>query len=187
MQEEFHTLGSAIDEVRSPLFTDDLSQLLASAAPRTTLLYRGSRDGFTAQSFHLRCDGRPHTICVIKDDQNNVFGGYTDVPWTSSGGSWKHSDVSFLFRLSSEGQRNVTKFTLRGTDNKDAVYHNSSYLCVFGGRHDIVISDNCNSNQISSCNIGKTYHNNGTPHILTGGRQRFQVAEIEVYQLDMSG
>ena len=178
-------MGSVIDEVRSPLFTGDLSQLLASAAPRTTLLYRGSRDGFTAQSFHLRCDGRPHTICVIKDDQNNVFGGYTDVPWTSSGGSWKHSDVSFLFQLSSEGQRNVTKFTLNGINNDYAVWHNSNFLCVFG--FDIVIHDNCNSNQNSYCNIGHTYLNNGTPHILTGGRQYFQVAEIEVYQLDMSG
>jgi hypothetical protein len=43
------------------------------------LLWRGSRDGFTAKEFHLRCDGRANTLTLIADTDGNVFGGFTPV------------------------------------------------------------------------------------------------------------
>lgn len=30
------------------------------------LLYRGSRDGFLAENFHFRCDGKNKTLTIIK-------------------------------------------------------------------------------------------------------------------------
>jgi hypothetical protein len=36
-----------------------------------TLLYRGTRDGFTAKSFHEKCDGKENTITIIKTDAIN--------------------------------------------------------------------------------------------------------------------
>jgi hypothetical protein len=50
---------------------------------RFNLLWRGSRDGFTAQEFHLRCDGRANTLTLIADTDGNVFGGFTPVEWES--------------------------------------------------------------------------------------------------------
>ena len=29
------------------------------------LQYRGSRDGFSAQDFHRKCDGKPNVIAII--------------------------------------------------------------------------------------------------------------------------
>jgi archaellum component FlaC len=46
-------------------------------AKRFNLLWRGSRDGFTAQEFHRRCDGRANTLTLISDTDGNVFGGFT--------------------------------------------------------------------------------------------------------------
>jgi outer membrane murein-binding lipoprotein Lpp len=43
------------------------------------LLWRGSRDGFTAKEFHRRCDGRTNTLTLILDTDGNVFGGFTPV------------------------------------------------------------------------------------------------------------
>jgi hypothetical protein len=43
------------------------------------LLGRGSRDGFTADEFHLRCDSRANTLILIADTDGNVFGGFTPV------------------------------------------------------------------------------------------------------------
>jgi hypothetical protein len=54
-------------------------------AKRFTLLWRGSRDGFTAGEFHRRCDGRANTLALITDTDGNVFGGFTPVEWDSSG------------------------------------------------------------------------------------------------------
>jgi hypothetical protein len=53
-------------------------------AKRFNLLWRGSRDGFTAEEFHLRCDGRANTLTLIESSggwfrQGYVFGGFTPV------------------------------------------------------------------------------------------------------------
>jgi hypothetical protein len=40
------------------------------------LLYRATRDGFDASSFHSKCDGKANTVTIIKTDSNYVFGGY---------------------------------------------------------------------------------------------------------------
>jgi hypothetical protein len=42
------------------------------------LLWRGSRDGFTSQEFHLLCDGRANTLTLISDTDGNVFCGFKD-------------------------------------------------------------------------------------------------------------
>jgi hypothetical protein len=48
-------------------------------AKRFHLLWRGSRDAFTGQEFHLRCDGRANTLVLISNTDGNVFGGFTPV------------------------------------------------------------------------------------------------------------
>jgi hypothetical protein len=71
------------------------------------LLWRGSRDGFTAGEFHRRCDGHANTLTLISDTDGNVFGGFTPVKWESRvyklgrGNPYKGDDSlrSFLFTL----------------------------------------------------------------------------------------
>jgi hypothetical protein len=50
---------------------------------RFKILWRGSRDGFGASEFHLRCDGRANTLTVSLDTEGNVFGRFTPVEWES--------------------------------------------------------------------------------------------------------
>ena len=64
------------------------------------LLYRGSRDGMTAADFHRLCDGKTDTVCVIKDSNGNVFGGFADKAWSMQS-SYVKSEKSFLFSLKS--------------------------------------------------------------------------------------
>ena len=45
-----------------------------------TKCYRASTHGWTASTFHSRCDGKNHTVTIIKKGEY-VFGGYTDIPW----------------------------------------------------------------------------------------------------------
>lgn len=49
----------------------------------TRLLYRATRDGFRAEDFHRLCDNRGPTLTVIRSDQMRVFGGFTDIAWSS--------------------------------------------------------------------------------------------------------
>ena len=45
------------------------------------LCWQASTHGWAGTTFHNKCDGKRHTITIIKKDQY-VFGGYTDIPWS---------------------------------------------------------------------------------------------------------
>ena len=47
------------------------------------LLFRASRDGFAASTFHSKCDNKGPTVTVVKSGAN-IFGGFTEKPWTSA-------------------------------------------------------------------------------------------------------
>ena len=44
------------------------------------LCWRATLHGFNASQFHSRCDGKNHTVTIVKNS-SYVFGGYTDIPW----------------------------------------------------------------------------------------------------------
>ena len=46
------------------------------------LLFRASRDGFAASTFHFQCDNEGPTVAVVKSG-GNIFGGFTEKPWAS--------------------------------------------------------------------------------------------------------
>ena len=46
------------------------------------LLYRATRDGWSASDFHTRCDGRGPTITLVRcDHSGSTFGGFCSLPW----------------------------------------------------------------------------------------------------------
>ena len=57
------------------------------------LLFQASRDGFAASAFHSKCDTKGPTVTVVKSGAN-IFGGFTEKPWTSPGAGRK-----FLLQL----------------------------------------------------------------------------------------
>jgi hypothetical protein len=77
LQPRLGLLDSLITPQLPPLF-DEFN------ANRFNLLWRGSRDGFTTQEFHLHCDGRANTLTLISDTDGNIFGRFTPVKWESS-------------------------------------------------------------------------------------------------------
>lgn len=46
------------------------------------LMYRATRDGFSASNFHLKCDNKPNSLVIIKSADGSVFGGYTEQNWS---------------------------------------------------------------------------------------------------------
>ena len=45
------------------------------------LKYRLTRDGADFNTFHNLCDNISPNLLLIKDDKDNIFGGYTKVTW----------------------------------------------------------------------------------------------------------
>ena len=68
------------------------------------LVYRASRDGWTAADFHSRCDYKGPTVTVITSGKS-IFGGYTEQQWKHVGKHFKqawswfpHFWVTLLFQ-----------------------------------------------------------------------------------------
>ena len=55
----------------------------------SSLLYRASRDGWSASDFHSCCDNKAPTVTVVKSRGSYLFGGYTEEEW--QGRSYLHS------------------------------------------------------------------------------------------------
>ena len=52
------------------------------------LIYRGTRDGFSSEDFHKKCDTFKDTLTLVKSENRskyNIFGGYTKMEWKSDG------------------------------------------------------------------------------------------------------
>lgn len=149
------------------------------AKPTFKLLYRGTRDGFTANAFHTKCNNKGPTVTVIRSSLGKIFGGFADLEWTSQN-AYKNSNNTFLFSIDKKG-----KYPVKSGGQSNAMYCYSTYGPTFGGGHDIYICDNCNTTTSSYSNFPYSYEcaeyvNNGSSNYLAGA-YNFKVDEIEVF------
>eukprot|EP01083_Nonionella_stella_P140487 430904_1 len=160
----FHGPSLLVSSILTKPETSTLLSLLQQSGKglsdkRWSLLYRGSRDGFTANVFHNKCDGKAKTLSIIRTDSNNVFGGYTSVPWKSDNKHAADNDA-FIFLIRSSKNYPPQVFATQKEERKQyAVYHGSSYMCVFGYAFALYVADNCNANTSSYVNGNNTYMN----------------------------
>eukprot|EP00808_Paulinella_micropora_P017442 g62659.t1 len=151
------------------------------------LIYRGSRDGFTGHVFHSKCDGMGPTLTVIKPSHNNnIFGGYTEHTWSSTGSY--SSQPAWLFSLRNARDDTAYKF-LPSTASSHA-YNNGSYGPTFGGGHDLHVHSNMAGDQNYTNPSTFVTSAPGFPSArftkeLFAGQYKWAVGEIEVFLVHM--
>jgi hypothetical protein len=152
-----------------------------------SLLWRGSRDGFTAEAFHRCCDGRERTLTVIRDKGGNIFGGFAVPGWESPFFSKRKSDSTskgFLFTLKNPHNLPPQQFKLIRGQESSAI-RVSSKTCACFGNDDLLVCDGCDVKASHTGGFGSTYENTtGIPggSVFTGS-DRFIVSEIEVFMV----
>ncbi|PKY60240.1 hypothetical protein RhiirA4_483731, partial [Rhizophagus irregularis] len=109
------------------------------------LIFRGSRNGFTAKTFHDICDNQSHTVTIIKvKDSNEILGGYNPIEWKSATVYAATLD-SFIFSFD-ENQGINNHILSRVWDEDFAVSNHTSRGPSFG-KSDLVLRgaslDNC--------------------------------------------
>jgi hypothetical protein len=149
-----------------------------------TLLWRGSRDGFHASSFHSRCNGHPNTLTVILDTKGNIFGGFTPVEWESQGGYKADPSLkSFIFTLKNPHNVSARRFALKAEKKDEAIYCISKFGPHFGN---IRVGGNCSTSLNSGTEHFGTRYTNDTGvngGAFFTGSAFFQVKEIEVFEI----
>ena len=151
-----------------------------------SLIYQASTDGFSSNKFHYMCDGFLATLIVIKSENSNIFGGYTEADWSGSG-EYKYDSKAFLFSLVNAYN---TPVKMNISNPSYAIYSNPSYGPTFGQGHDLNTPDKSNSN-FGYSQLGYSYK---LPNFLTygsteaqslfGASYYFRVTEIEVYMFN---
>jgi hypothetical protein len=110
---------------------EQLNKLFGNHNQQWQLIYRASRDGFTGKLFHQFCDGRSPTMTIIRSQNGYIFGGFTKIPWSSSGVD-KADSSAFLFTLKNPFGIAPTKYPIRKPAIGFAVSHKLHSGPTFG-------------------------------------------------------
>ena len=140
-----------------------------------TLLFRASKDGFSASNFHSKCDGKNNTVTLVETLNGKRFGGFANNAWDQRGGYISGSN-GFIFSFDD-------KSIYYNKNSSYEIYCHSNYGPTFGGGHDFYICDNCNSSNSSYNNSDNSYNTNGKKCAMAG-TYNFLVKDYEVYQLE---
>lgn len=100
------------------------------------LIYRASRDGYNAEDFHKHCDNQGPTLSLLFSELDRLFGGYTDISWTTPIGNTKKVEGkgnSFLFTFDNEQKMKIFKCLKK----ENEVYHSRNDMVVFGDGHSL--------------------------------------------------
>ena len=139
-----------------------------------TLIYKATRDGDKAETFHSMCDSYNHTVVLIKTSKGRRFGGYTYEKWEGEDIN-KVDNRAFLFSIDKQKVYNV----IRNEEAIGCYKLNGPDFCGW----QIVIQDNFLTNK--QCYTGEKEMNFRTDedYELNGGEKYFGVQELEVFQV----
>ena len=154
-------------------------QLKLASKKMGETLFVASKDGDAASKFHGACDKKGPTIVIVETTTGNVFGGYTDLSWGTSSGSYLKSSNTFLFRL----RPSTVRYDVKEGKEGYAIYTNSGYGPTFGAGHDIYIVSSALSSTSSYTNGGHSYVFPSYPNYqLNDGVKNFKVKDYVVVQ-----
>ena len=167
---------------------NELVELCKLSGKQFKLLYRATKDGFEAASFHAKCDNQANTFTVIRTTNDCVFGGYASVAWDGTS-KYKEDPQAFLFSLVNGSESCKPLLMPIKAGDKYAICCNAAYGPIFGGGNDIIVWNNSNTSNESYSNLGRSFDFKlfscatiKAQSYLAGSRN-FQTSEIEVFQI----
>jgi hypothetical protein len=153
-----------------------------------TLLYRISRDGCNAWTFHTKCDAKGPTVTIIYNTKDTVYGGYTSQSWQSSSGAYHAYDAkAFLFQVRKNGKSVSKKYPIKADRYGNAINNHHSYGPRFGSGDMPWFSHNVEPASgvftLQSCTLNNTYDMKGDD-ISVFADNILEMRDLEVYKVD---
>ena len=137
-------------------------------------LYQATIDGGEPEIFHLKCDGIPNTLVLIKSKGLKRFGGFTTIPWQSEG-EFKDNAYSKNFIFSLDNQKIYYGYN---------VYHNKNRGPCFGIGHDIgIIGNPLKDKSLYTLKCSYNYGEDYQPLSEYDGNDKLMAIEYEVFQV----
>ncbi|CAB4378187.1 unnamed protein product [Rhizophagus irregularis] len=128
------------------------------------LIYRGSRDGISNNSFREKCKGRVASLVLIKvKETNKVFGGYSSIGFCSLGNDFTVNVNGFRFHNSSnnfifsfENSEDTQHMKISRVVNQSQAILDSDYNAFNFGWGSLAVNDVC----LHANNNSNNYENN---------------------------
>ncbi|KAI9326587.1 hypothetical protein BDR26DRAFT_1013240 [Obelidium mucronatum] len=133
------------------------------------LLFRASTAKLSAASFHAACDGKTHTVTLIKHEDGKIVGGYGDAAWHCQGEEIPVQE-SFIFSVHQDLVLHAEFFHVQPHCRERGMFG-----CVFLGPtfYGLEVNE-------KHCMISTSYLTNGETFLRRG---IYEVVEYEVFQL----
>ncbi|XP_033754699.1 interferon-induced protein 44-like [Pecten maximus] len=168
---------------------NQISQWIGSPKrQKFTLLYKISRDGCNAKTFHSYCDNKGPTVTVLYNTDYSVYGGYASVSWNSKG-TYSTDPKAFLFKLEYNGSEEPVMFP-NITNGTNAIFGSSSYGPTFGNGNDLCCFTETVSKSGSTFPLNGNTSGLGNNYSLKGENYNsvmnghLQVMDLEVYSVE---
>ena len=142
------------------------------------LIYRASRDGADASSYHSKCNGKINTVTVVQTVKGSKFGGYTETQIQDGNIGYKDPN-SFLF--------SINKMKIYENLNKDSnvIRHYRENGPFFIGGF-VVFDRNLNdnySNYVCDKSSFNFFSDNEKEYEINHGEKYFNIKELEVFEI----
>ena len=143
------------------------------------LVYRASRDGANAQSYHSKCDGKINTVTVVQTVKGSKFGGYTETQIQDGNIGYKDPN-SFIFSLN--------KMKIYENLNKDShvIRHYRDNGPFFVGGF-VIFDGNFNDNNSNYiCDKSSSFNffsDKEKEYEINNGEKYFHIKELEVFEI----
>jgi hypothetical protein len=180
------SIASSVPRLDSQILSDFPSIFSEFCYKTFDLLYRGSRDGFSSEDFHKRCDGHRNTLTVILDTNGSVFGGFTPLAWDSvSQFKCDKNLTTFLFTLKNPHNITARKFMLKADQKSRAIYCSPGHGPVFGNYFYLYSTFDSASSPNLTGHFGNEYTNDTglSDDTVFTGSGKFRAQEVEVFEL----
>ncbi|RHZ89897.1 hypothetical protein Glove_9g183 [Diversispora epigaea] len=193
-------LPTRIKESFSTIISDEHAAEISSRIDRKTTAYhltnypyefqlilRGSKDGFSPQTFWNMCHGHTGTVVIIKvKGTDEILGGYNPLMWdnTKSNNTYMHTDDSFIFSLKNGNIQN--SILSRVATPKYALYYygkinQNSGGPNFGGNK-LCLCSSLSNFTMDTESVCRTFNNSYEKQIRT--TERFSIVDYEVFKVN---
>ena len=148
------------------------------------LIYKGTRDGDNANSFHKRCDNKNNLLFMIETSDKTKFGffsfnGYKDI---NNKNIWNKNKNICLFKFDKDN-KNIN--FIDNINDCDLYWHSSSIIEIKRKDKNLIyISDNfLNENNFGLINIKECFINENQNFEFKNENQKFTLKDIEIFQI----
>jgi hypothetical protein len=149
------------------------------------LIYRATRDGSKTEDFNKNCNGKNNQLIILKTTKGIIFGGYTERGFQNSKEGKIKDDSVFLFSLYNKKIYNIKKGSYAIYE-----YTEGKYGIFFGkcdGNNPIFLGgSNCDMllYKCYTCPKSNEEYDFMYDYELSGGEKKFNLEEIEVFQIE---